>query len=64
MLCSCTLRQFYEFLESKLPSVGVQPMITSEDQPLKFYDSDDDFITEFLTIYQDEAKDVLTQSIN
>ena len=58
MLCSCNLRTFYEFLETFLPSAGVQPKIKTEDQPVKFYKSDDDFLEDFLAIFQDELKDV------
>jgi len=58
MLCSCNIRTFYEFIEKYLPSTGVQPKIKTEDEPVKFYKSDDEFIVDFLTIFQDELKDV------
>ena len=58
MLCSCNIRTFYEFVEKYLPSAGVQPKIKTEDEPVKFYKSDGEFIEDFLTIFQDELKDV------
>ena len=36
----------------------MQPKIKTEDDPVKFYKSDGEFIEDFLTIFQDELKDV------
>jgi hypothetical protein len=54
MLCSCTLRQFYELIESKLPStIGPKEgTITVK--------TDAEFLDEFVSILHDELKDVMT----
>lgn len=63
MLCSCNLKSLYELIESKLPSSGyvikVAPVKEGESaSEVKRYESDREFVDDFLTIMKDELVDV------
>jgi len=64
MLCSCNLKTFYEYIESKLPSAGFQsqaPTPKEGEAPIevKTYNTDKEFVDDFVSILKDELVDVI-----
>lgn len=60
MLCSCTMRTFFDLLESKLPStLKANTQVKEGEAPKKTWESDKAFLDEFIDTLNDELKDVM-----
>jgi hypothetical protein len=58
MLCSCSLPAFFGLLESLLyPDPNVKLELKENEAAPKQYDSEDAFVSDFLTYLQDELTD-------
>lgn len=63
MLCSCYLKTLFELIENRLPSSGYQikPALVKEGETaleVKQYNTDQEFVADFLSILKDELVDV------